>query len=136
MNLQPLMYFQLDNVPFFRGAYLIMGVEHSITPNNMTTSFTGLRQSVNTIPVVDTATTFLNIDFSEVDEVATRLNVSNLVNEQDVLNTDFKVDNPTDNFDLSQTLFAMDLYQYLLLFFQKILILTLEHFFHYKCLIF
>jgi hypothetical protein len=102
MNLQPLMYFQLDNVPFFRGAYLIMGVEHSITPNNMTTSFTGLRQSVNTIPVVDTATTFLNIDFSEVDEVATRLNVSNLVNEQDVLNTDFKVDNPTDNFVLSQ----------------------------------
>jgi hypothetical protein len=101
MNLQPLMYFQLDNVPFFRGAYLIMGVEHSITPNNMTTSFTGLRQSVNTIPVVDTATTFLNIDFSEVDEVATRLNVSNLVNEQDVLNTDFKVDDPEGTIALS-----------------------------------
>jgi hypothetical protein len=101
MNIQPLMYFQLDNVPFFRGAYLIMGVEHSITPNNMTTSFTGLRQSVNTIPVVDNATTFLNIDFSEVDEVATRLSVSNLVNEQDVFNTNFKVDNPEDGFDLS-----------------------------------
>lgn len=41
--IQPMMYFQLNNVPMFRGAYLILNTSHSITPHNMTTSFKGSR---------------------------------------------------------------------------------------------
>lgn len=44
-QIQPLMYFQLMNVPMFRGTYMIIKVEHSIKPGNMTTTFTGMKMS-------------------------------------------------------------------------------------------
>jgi GH24 family phage-related lysozyme (muramidase) len=43
--IQPLMYFQLLNVPLFRGAYIIHKVTHSISPNNMNTTFVGTKVS-------------------------------------------------------------------------------------------
>lgn len=42
---QPLMYFVLNNVPMFRGTYLIEKVTHHIEPGNMTTNFMGVRMS-------------------------------------------------------------------------------------------
>ena len=48
----PLMYFQLNNIPMFRGAYMVIKVEHSISQGNMTTVFTGVRMSKNKIPYV------------------------------------------------------------------------------------
>jgi len=108
MNIQPLTYFQLDNVPFFRGAYMIMSVEHSITPNNMTTSFTGLRQSVNIVPVVKDATTFLNVDYNEEDDIAKGINRSSLLNEQDVVNYDYSVLNPNLPFTGNITAASLD----------------------------
>ena len=68
MSIQPLMYFQLDNVPFFAGTYLITDVNHSINGNHMTTNFSGLRQSEFTTPIVDSYTSFLGLDFDEVTE--------------------------------------------------------------------
>jgi hypothetical protein len=41
--IQPTQYFQLDNVPLYNGAYLILGVEHNITANKMTTQFSGTK---------------------------------------------------------------------------------------------
>jgi len=41
--IQPMMYFQLDNIPMFHGAYMITHVTHSIKPNSMSTNFTGVR---------------------------------------------------------------------------------------------
>jgi len=41
--IQPMMYFQLDNIPMFHGAYLITKIRHSIVPNHMSTVFTGTR---------------------------------------------------------------------------------------------
>ena len=41
--LQPTQYFQLENVPLYNGAYLILDVEHDITPNKMDTKFTGTK---------------------------------------------------------------------------------------------
>lgn len=48
----PLMYFQLNNIPMFRGAYMVIKVEHSISQGNMITTFTGVRISKNKIPFV------------------------------------------------------------------------------------
>jgi len=82
MNIQPMMYFQLDNVPFFDGAYMILNVTHNITPNHMTTSFTGVRQSKYITPVVDKLTTFLNIgldDDLDTEPVFERSSVLNTV---------------------------------------------------------
>lgn len=42
---QPLMYFMLNNVPMFRGAYLIKEVTHKIEPGNFQTTFTGVRMA-------------------------------------------------------------------------------------------
>jgi predicted chitinase len=103
MNIQPLMYFQLDNVPFYTGAYLITSVEHSITPNHITTSFTGLRQSSFVSPVVDTATTFLNINFDEYDEIAQRDQTPNLTTPEQInYNTDYSISNPTGLFPFNK----------------------------------
>lgn len=44
-QIQPLMYFQLLNVPMFRGAYIVTKVKHSIVPGNMTTYITGVKMS-------------------------------------------------------------------------------------------
>ena len=41
----PLMYFQLLNVPMWRGTYMIYKVEHNMTPGNMITTFTGMKMS-------------------------------------------------------------------------------------------
>ena len=100
MNIQPLMMFQLDNVPFFRGAYQITSVEHSITANHMETKFSGLRQSTFTVPVVSDATTFMNIDFDEVDEVAKKLSLNELLNNQKTVQLDRKTINGEFNMEL------------------------------------
>ena len=42
---QPLMYFCLNNVPMFRGTYLVEKVTHHLEPGNMTTKFVGVRMS-------------------------------------------------------------------------------------------
>lgn len=45
MQIQPLMYFQLMNVPMFRGTYMIIEVKHSIQSGNCTTTFRGVKMS-------------------------------------------------------------------------------------------
>jgi len=46
-QIQPMMYFQLTNVPMWNGAYLIYKVSHSIRPGSMKTTMTGMRMSNN-----------------------------------------------------------------------------------------
>jgi len=50
--IEPMTYFQLSNVPMFRGAYMIHQVSHNITPNHMSTNFTGVRIPFANIPVI------------------------------------------------------------------------------------
>lgn len=52
MNIMPMMYFQLNNVPMFKGAYMIYKVSHHITPGKIDTSFTGVRISKNKMPLI------------------------------------------------------------------------------------
>ena len=49
---QPMMYFQLNNIPMFRGLYLIIKVSHSIKPNTMTTTFKGVRVKRTKTPLL------------------------------------------------------------------------------------
>ena len=50
--IQPMMYFQLDNIPMFHGAYMVTRVQHSITPNNMKTTFSGVRTRFSETPLL------------------------------------------------------------------------------------
>lgn len=54
-NIMPMMYFQLNNIPMFKGAYMIISVKHSIKAGNMTTTFTGVRQSRILYPLVNSS---------------------------------------------------------------------------------
>ena len=97
MNIQPMMYFQLDNVPFFDGAYMILNVTHQITPNHMTTNFTGWRQSTILTPIVDKITTFLNLDLNNVQEGSSLPQLSNYTNQdKDRYNIGIDVDKDPD----------------------------------------
>lgn len=49
---QPMMYFQLNNIPMFHGAYMITQVKHSIKPNFMSTNFTGVRIRYSKTPLM------------------------------------------------------------------------------------
>ena len=69
MNIQPLMYFNLENVPFFNGAYLITSVNHSISPNHMTTNFQGVRQSKYISKPNEEILADLNIDLNETNKL-------------------------------------------------------------------
>ena len=83
MNIQPLMYFDLQNVPFFNGAYLITSVSHSITPNHMTTNFQGVRQSKYISPPTTSITADIDIDLNATNEIPkiefTNLNSTNQI---------------------------------------------------------
>ena len=58
-NIMPMMYFQLNNIPMFRGAYMISNVEHHIKAGDFTTRFSGVRISKNQLPYNDN---LFNID--------------------------------------------------------------------------
>ena len=59
--IQPMMYFQLDNIPMFHGAYLITHVKHSIKPNYMSTNFTGVRIRHPETPILDAAELYMSL---------------------------------------------------------------------------
>ncbi len=59
--IQPLMYFNIRNVPMFSGPYMITKVTHDITEDNFSTSFTGTRQPFYALPKIDNFIQTLNI---------------------------------------------------------------------------
>ena len=64
-QIMPLMYFQLNNIPFWRGAYIVHQVTHNITAGNMVTNFTGVRINRNTIPLSEGIVAFGDNDIQE-----------------------------------------------------------------------
>lgn len=56
----PLMYFQLNGIPLWHGAYMITQVSHNLTPGNMSTTFKGLKLSKNALPLSEGSTITLN----------------------------------------------------------------------------
>ena len=55
MQITPLMYFQLNNVPLWKGAYTIIKVTHEITAGNINTNFEGVRINRYAIPFADSS---------------------------------------------------------------------------------
>jgi len=96
MNIQPLMYFNLENVPFFNGAYLITSVNHSISPNHMTTNFTGVRQSKFISEPNEEILADLNLDLNETNEIP-KIELINKTSKNDTYK--IGVLDPQDRFD-------------------------------------
>lgn len=69
--IQPMMYFQLNNIPMFHGAYMITHVKHSLKPNSMSTHFTGVRIRNVMTPLLDATDLFMSlIDSIEASSTA------------------------------------------------------------------
>jgi len=66
--IQPTQYFQLENIPMFNGAYIILTVEHNITANKMTTSFSGTKLLKYPMPRVLTPVAFMNYDGQSIGD--------------------------------------------------------------------
>jgi len=79
--IQPMMYFQLDNIPMFRGAYLITRVRHNIKPNYMSTHFTGTRVNRNQTPLVSVSSLFTSmLNGYELPPAKQNASISNITN--------------------------------------------------------
>jgi hypothetical protein len=63
--IQPMMYFNLRNVPMFSGPYMILKVSHKISENGFDTTFEGQRQPFYSIPKIDNFIQSLNIKILE-----------------------------------------------------------------------
>ena len=73
--IQPTQYFQLENIPLFNGAYIILSVEHNITANKMTTSFSGTKLLKYPVPRVLNAASIADYDgASAADALSLALN--------------------------------------------------------------
>jgi LAS superfamily LD-carboxypeptidase LdcB len=70
--IQPMMYFQLNNIPMFHGAYMIINTTHKITPNFMTTTFKGVRTRYVDTPLTDSETLYMSMlgTLSDVEGLA------------------------------------------------------------------
>ena len=93
--IQPTTYFQLRYVPMFSGPYLIMDVSHTITPNDMTTTFTGVRVGITSLPkVTDMLATIQEKLLKQFDEIEETISVSKVDSDLDEFNlTSVEVDN-------------------------------------------
>lgn len=58
-QIQPLMYFQLSNIPMWRGMYMIFNVSHTMTAGNMITRFKGMKMTRYPVPILSKYWSFL-----------------------------------------------------------------------------
>jgi hypothetical protein len=92
--IQPMMYFNLRNVPMFSGPYMILKVSHRISENGFDTEFEGQRQPFYSIPAIDKFLQSLSTKILETireqivkEETALLESESNILQEQsDIIN--------------------------------------------------
>lgn len=76
--IQPMMYFQLNNVPMFRGAYVIINTSHSIKPNHMTTTFKGVRVKKENTPINKQVIAMKDLNIAESD-IGQKYNINDTI---------------------------------------------------------
>ena len=68
MMIQPTQYFQLRYLPMFNGPYLITSVSHTISPNNIETSFEGIRVPIPKMPTINDLVQRVNDKIFDISE--------------------------------------------------------------------
>tara|TARA_R110000851_G_scaffold333537_1_gene515530 strand:+ start:23631 stop:28688 length:5058 start_codon:yes stop_codon:yes gene_type:complete len=88
-QIQPFMYFQLDNIPMFNGAYNIINTRHNIKANHMTTTFKGVRVRAVKTKMIDDRTLYSHLisNLNEVSKEGASLDAFDLVNDTSVINS-------------------------------------------------
>ena len=89
--IQPTQYFQLENVPLFNGAYVILTVKHSIKPNHMVTEFSGTKLLKYPLPRVKEISAVFGFEGGKSDQTSIEA-----LSQQDVAPSDITPDNIPD----------------------------------------
>lgn len=102
--IQPMMYFNLRNVPMFSGPYMITKISHDITENGFETHFDGIRQPFYSLPKIDNFIQTLNIKLlSTLDEKIQererkeRNNTNNIIFQRDNILSNIKAEEELTN---------------------------------------
>jgi putative chitinase len=98
----PMMYFQLNNVPMWKGAYFITRVEHNISAGDMKTNFSGVRLNKVAIPLKGGDVSFLR-DFDTF--INTDLNIYMDMETFTVLGNNENEITQVSNFNMSEFLY-------------------------------
>jgi len=100
--IQPMMYFNIRNIPMFSGPYMITSVSHTISEGDFQTTFAGTRQPFYSLPSVDNFLQTLNI------EILSKLQSKIVENEEktkaDSTNVIFQASNVISNLGTEDTL--------------------------------
>jgi len=88
-QIQPFMFFQINNVPIFDGAYTIINTRHNIKPNHMTTTFKGVRIRRIKTKMIDDKTLYSHLltNLNEVDNEDGNLNAFSNIKAINTTNT-------------------------------------------------
>lgn len=99
LTMQPYMYFQLNNIPMFHGAYMIIKVSHEVEAHYVTTKIKGVRIKKAKSPLVTEETLYLNLlnDFIEGDLPTTSISEGNEIPEYSFKDRDSIIINKEDS---------------------------------------
>lgn len=100
--IQPLMYFNIRNVPMFSGPYMITKITHDITEDNFTTHFQGTRQPFYALPKIDNFLQTLNIKI--LNTIQTRIQQNEKKERESSKNVLAQKDNILSNITSEETL--------------------------------
>lgn len=64
-QIQPLMYFQLMNIPMWSGTYMIYNVRHTMTPGNMVTNIKAMKMSKHPVPIISSYYNYIERGYGE-----------------------------------------------------------------------
>lgn len=64
-QIQPLMYFQLMNIPMWSGTYMIYNVRHTMTPGNMVTNIKAMKLSKHPVPFISSYYDYIERGYGE-----------------------------------------------------------------------
>jgi hypothetical protein len=85
--IQPMMYFNVRNIPMFSGPYMIRSVTHNITESGFETTFDGSRQPFYSLPKIDNFLQTLNVKLlSTIEDKIKEKEQKNLNSSDNILN--------------------------------------------------
>lgn len=100
--IQPMMYFNIRNVPMFSGPYMITKVSHDITDGDFKTSFEGTRQPFYSLPTVENFLQTLNTKL--VSQLQTKIQENEERTRAESANVQIQAANTIANLDTTDTL--------------------------------
>lgn len=100
--IQPLMYFNIRNIPMFSGPYMITNVSHRISESGFDTTFLGTRQPFYSLPTVDNFLQTLNTKL--VSQLQEKVREGEQVNKAKSENVLIQASNTIANLDSEDTL--------------------------------